>query len=92
MDTLETRSCSKCGGQLDTTGTPLWCRKCRAAYKREYEETRQLQTSARSFAAGVAATKEYFARRFYSYGAGCFAGDEIAKLILNAVGPQPPES
>jgi hypothetical protein len=32
--------CGKCGDNLDTTGYPLWCKSCRAKYKREYEETK----------------------------------------------------
>jgi len=81
-------ACSKCGNALDTTGSPKWCRACRAKYKREYDATVKEMTESRGFAAGCTAMREYLAKRFSEYGAaGSFSGIEIAKIIAQAKGP-----
>ena len=82
------KKCTKCDGPLDTTSYPLWCLKCRAAHRREYEATKKEMSESRGFAAGMNAMREYLARNFRQYGsAGSFTGYEIADTILRAKGP-----
>lgn len=77
-----TMQCSKCDGVLDTTGTPKWCRACRAKYKREYEATVKEMTESRGYAAGVSAMRDYLAQNFAKYGScGSFSGYEISQTI-----------
>ncbi len=81
-------TCSKCDKALDTTGYPLWCRSCRAANKREYENTRREMQESRGYAAGVTAMRHYLAENFRRYGtAGSFSGVEIAATIMQVRGP-----
>lgn len=80
--------CSKCDGALDTEGYPRWCKKCRAAHRREYEATKKEMSESRGFAAGMSAMREYLATNFRQYGsAGSFTGYEIADTIMRAKGP-----
>jgi hypothetical protein len=70
---------------LDTTGTPYWCKKCRAAYKREYVATQSEMKESRGYAAGISAAKAALAVKFDNYGrTGYFSGVEIAQLIRQA--------
>lgn len=81
--------CSKCENSLDTTGSPKWCRACRAKYKREYDATVKDMTESRGFCAGITAMRQYLAERFRSYGTqGAFTGSEIAGIIMQAKGPE----
>jgi gentisate 1,2-dioxygenase len=80
-------ACSKCAGPLDTSGYPLWCRKCRAAHKREYETVRKDLLESKGFVAGREAMRDVLAREFDAQGSGKFTGTEAARLILNAPGP-----
>jgi hypothetical protein len=81
-------ACSRCAGVLDTTGYPLWCRKCRAENKRDYEATKKQMMESRGFATGVGAMREYLVKAFQEYGAASsFTGDEIASIIQRCKGP-----
>jgi hypothetical protein len=81
-------NCSRCNGDLDTTGYPLWCKSCRAAHKREYEATKKEMQESRGFAAGQNAMRHYLAQQFDRYGSqGSFTGMEIARIILQSRGP-----
>lgn len=88
--------CSKCGLDLDTDGTPKWCKKCRATYQREYNATKEGRAEAAGFARGVMATKGVLASEFSRLGNGQWSGYEIANLIARAPGPkfdeQPPRA
>jgi predicted amidophosphoribosyltransferase len=57
MEEKTTTTCSKCHEALDTAGYPRWCRRCRAKYKREYEETRDRQADVQAYLRGAAAFK-----------------------------------
>src|SRR5262245_13535107 len=86
--TLNQNPCSNCGNALDTTGYPHWCKKCRAANKRQYEATRKEMTESRGFAAGVSAMRDYLMKNFGQYGTqGSFSGIEIAEIIRRCKGP-----
>jgi len=84
--------CSRCTAELDTTGTPHWCRTCRAKYQREYASLKKEMAESRGFAAGVAAAKQYLADQFAKQGSGSFTGYEISRLILQSKGPQSDQS
>jgi len=45
--------CSKCGKELRASGKDPWCKTCRAAYQREYQNGR----SERGFSAGAEAMR-----------------------------------
>lgn len=80
--------CSKCSGELDTTGYPKWCKACRASNKRDYEATKKEMAESRGFAAGVSAMRTYLAENFQQYGSsGSFTGMEIAATIMQVKGP-----
>lgn len=79
--------CSKCDGSLDTSGTPHWCKACRAKYKREYDATVKEMTESRGYAAGVTAMRTYLAENFRQYGSAGFSGSEIADTIMQVKGP-----
>lgn len=82
--------CSRCKGELDTTGSPRWCKKCRNDYQQDYQATRKAMTEGKGFAAGVQAMRQYLAENFRRYGSqGAFTGDEIAQTIINVKGPSP---
>ena len=82
------KECSRCEGPLDTTGYPLWCKKCQSAYRREYQATRKQMSESRGFCAGVTAMRNFLAKQFAQYGAGSFSGTEIAALILQSKDPR----
>ena len=77
------QKCTKCEAALDTHGSPVWCRACRAKYHREYEALRKKQ----EYIAGVEAMRDCLAREFDTQGSGRFSGYEIADLIWRAPGP-----
>ena len=77
-------NCTKCNVELDTTGYPLWCKACRAQYKREHEGIRKEMTEGRGFALGVKAMREWLAQNFaevYASG-GNWNGYQIGKIIM----------
>lgn len=81
-------ACSKCESELDTIGFPLWCKSCRAKYKREYEATKKQMFESRGFAAGMTTMRHYLAQNFQQYGtAGSFTGAEIAAIIARVKDP-----
>ncbi len=57
-------TCSRCENPLDATGSPAWCKACRAKYQREYQRTRKEMSESRGFAAGISAAKEFIAQCF----------------------------
>jgi hypothetical protein len=80
----EAAKCTKCSEELDTTGYPLWCRKCRAAHKREYEQTRKEMYTNQAFLTGARTMRQSLAVAFDGLGGGQFSGGEISDLILRA--------
>ena len=81
--------CSRCGGDLDTTDYPKWCKDCRKTNKKQWEATRKEMTESRGFAAGVSAMRAYLAKNFDErYGTQTeFTGMEIAHIIRTCKGP-----
>lgn len=79
--------CSRCTEPLDTTGSPTWCKSCRANYQREYKALRAEMTESRGYAAGVSAMRAYLAAQFAKLGSGGFTASEVAALIRQSQGP-----
>lgn len=91
VDTSVEKQCSKlitpdqrCENALDTEGSPKWCKKCRATYRREYEALKDQMRESRGYGRGVTALRNYLAEEFEVHGSGSFSGYEIAHLIRNA--------
>lgn len=85
---MQHENCTKCGAPRDTTGYPLWCRACRAKYKKENDEIRGELVKNQKFREGAEEMREMLAEQFAKYGPGMFSGDEISALILQAPDPQ----
>lgn len=83
--------CSKCEKDLDSTGFPHWCRKCRATYKREYEAQRDEMSETRGYAAGISAMRDFLAVNFEKYALPrVFSGPEIGHIIRTCGEPSTP--
>lgn len=85
---MTTDICSKCKAVLDTTGNPKWCKACRAAYQRDYQDGKTERGEAKGYARGVRAMRDLLADEFGKQGGGMFSGDECALLIRQAPGPK----
>jgi hypothetical protein len=79
--------CSRCEADLDTTGYPKWCKKCRAKYRREYVSLRAQMQETRGFAAGVSAMRAAVEARFQHWPRAMFSGAEIASQVHVMPGP-----
>lgn len=80
-----------CGKPLDTTGYPLWCKRCRADHRKAYNATVKEMSETRGFAAGVTATKELLASEFENAIRGAHInGFEAARLVRICRGPALP--
>jgi hypothetical protein len=89
----ETETCSRCEKPLDTTGTPGWCRACRATYQREYKSLQKQMSETRGFASGVSAAKAFVASEFETAIRGAtINGFEAARLVRACKGPALPAS
>ncbi len=84
--------CSKCEADLDTNGFPRWCRKCRLAYKREYQALKAEMAETRGFAGGIEAMRTFLAERFEVYKIQRFSGPEIADVIRRCEAPKAGEA
>lgn len=73
--------CSKCGNELDTTGSPKWCKKCRAAYQREYQQTRQEMNAGHDFHAGAEAMRAAADAWFRQFARSTFTGLEVCHVL-----------
>ncbi len=80
--------CSRCESELDTEGTPRWCKKCRAKYQREYQALRKEMGESRGFAAGCSAMREFMAEHFRTFGSARFSGVEVWDMIRKAGVPR----
>ena len=76
--------CSRCEADIDTTGSPRWCKKCRAKYQREYQALRVEMVNGRAHAAGAAAAREALAAHFLRFPNSMFSGTEIWAMIQKA--------
>lgn len=84
---LETK-CSKCELELDTEGTPRWCKKCRAKYQREYQSLKKEMSETRGYAAGCAAMREFISGYFAQFGNVRLSGVEASIMVRKAGVPQ----
>ena len=91
-DTAEKCANRGCSNALDTTGTPKWCKECRARYQREYRILNMSRAEASGFVKGREAMREMVAQEFGQLGAATFSGDEIAALVERMPGPQVSDS
>lgn len=84
--------CSKCGKnpRADADGTNPWCKECRAAYQRDYEDRKMARKESRGFALGVQAMRADLARRFGELGFSSLEAWEVRDAILQAPAPQIP--
>ncbi len=80
--------CSKCEKELDTDGTPRWCKACRAKYQREYQSLKKEMSETRGFAAGCSAMRDFMATYFQQFGNVRLSGFEVAQMARKAGMPQ----
>ena len=74
--------CNRCGGERDTDNPPYWCRKCRAAYQRHYQEIRVEMAESLGFARGAEAMRLNLAEQFEKAGSGMLSGLECARFVM----------
>lgn len=85
---IAAETCSKCSNDLDTTGSPKWCKRCRRKYQQEYQETRREMDCQQAFGRGVDDARAVLGAEFSRIGRAQLSGREIAFAILNS--PRPP--
>lgn len=90
MEGTESKLCTKCGGDLDTKGFPLWCKKCQNVYRKQYYAVLKERAQKNGVAAGVQLMRDYLASQFEKYNFQRFSGPEIAYTIRNATAPPLP--
>lgn len=84
----DAEKCSKCSETLDTTGYPLWCKVCRAKYRREYDGLRKEISETRGYAAGVTAMRGAIVAHFAKIGPFArLTPVEIAAMIRELPAP-----
>lgn len=85
--------CTRCKVNPRGAGsdTNPWCNECRAAHKREYEQTRLAMKERHGYALGVSAMRDLLALEFDRLGFGMFSAVEVRDLILQAPGPKLPD-
>src|SRR5580700_1160341 len=87
----ENEAGSKCTNELDTTGSPTWCKACRAKYQRQYQDLRKQLSETRGFCAGVSAAKDFIANEFeHAIRGAMISGHEAARLVRVCRGPELP--
>ncbi len=89
-ETAVTAECSKCEGQLDTTGYPKWCKSCRAKNKREYEATKKEMSETRGFAAGVSAMRQLLCDELRGRGPAMYKASDLYNWARTCKGPELP--
>lgn len=80
-------TCSRCSKELDTEGSPNWCKACRAKYQREYKDLIARRSSEKAYNAGVEAMRQTLALEFSRIGKAILTGREIAFAISHAPRP-----
>jgi hypothetical protein len=78
---------TRCEKSLDTTGSPRWCKSCRAQYQQDYQKVRKDMADGKSFAAGVDAMRRKLTRQFMSLGNGKFTGIQCAGFVRDTTAP-----
>ena len=81
-------NCSKCGQVLDTTGTPKWCKSCRADYQRERTNGIEERAEKRGLERGITAEKQSVEAYFRYLGNAHFSGTEVAAMVAKMPGPR----
>ena len=79
--TEDDTACSRCESPIDTTGSPPWCKKCRAKYQREYQTLRKQMSESRGYAAGVAAMRDAIAAEFDRMGRQTYSAFSLAQWV-----------
>ena len=74
-------NCSKCGQVLDTTGTPKWCKACRADYQRERTSTLEERAETRGLERGIRFERQAVENYFRALGRSHFSGAEVAAMV-----------
>lgn len=81
--------CSKCNEELDTEGTPKWCKACRAKYQKEYQATKEGKAEAAGFALGAEAMRQEVVNSFAKVPAGgLMMAGEIAAYVAGLPAPK----
>jgi hypothetical protein len=80
--------CSRCEQELDTEGSPRWCKKCRAKYQREYQALRKEMGESRGYAAGCSAMRAFLESYFAQFGNARISGFEASTMVRKAGVPQ----
>lgn len=79
-----------CANALDTTGSPAWCKECRAKYQRQYKALQKQMSESRGFCAGVSAAKDLIASEFERHRGVMFSGRDAAHMVRVCKGPELP--
>lgn len=86
--------CGRCEADLDTQGSPKWCKRCRTEYQKDHKATKEEMLAARSFAEGVEAMRHVLVRAFMKFSMVPIYGGECARHIGATAPPrygeQPP--
>jgi hypothetical protein len=80
--------CGRCESDLDTEGSPRWCKKCRAKYQREYQSLRKEMNESRGYAAGCSAMRDFMVGYFAQFGNVRLSGFEASAMARKAGIPQ----
>ena len=76
--------CTKCGGSLDTSGYPLWCKKCQAKWHRQNYALKKELRESRGYAAGVSAFRSHLIQKLEKIPTGyTFNGPTAAEWVRN---------
>jgi hypothetical protein len=82
--------CSLCDEKLDTTGYPLWCKKCRTAKKRALKEAHEAMAQGKGFVAGAEAMKNMLVKGVQAQHPGSMTSfASVAKWISEFPTPRP---
>lgn len=85
---VDDSKCNKCKGILDTDGYPLWCKACRATYKREYNATLSNRDRAVGFHQGIDADRDMLGLEFARLGRAVFNGAQVVFIICQSPRPE----
>jgi hypothetical protein len=82
------KTCSKDGCDRPAArGKDAWCLECRAAYQREYTETKLVQARAAGFGDGCEAMREALVATFDAMGRAQISAGEAVGVVRQAMRP-----
>lgn len=85
--------CSQCGTEPASSTSPAWCKKCRAAYQREYTGTVVDVAERRGFRQGAEAMRKHLVDEFLKAPpSGLMMAGEVAAFIAGTPPPQRADS